>query len=102
MNTARTPLLGFDAPLTLAPGAVARVAGDAAAWLVVSHGGVWVTRAGDPGDHFLVAGERLRVEAGSAVLLETEPRLAPGAAVIELQARQPESTPPRRWRLRAV
>jgi hypothetical protein len=38
--------------------------------LRISHGTAWVTLPSQPGDHFLRAGETLRVEAGDRVVME--------------------------------
>jgi Protein of unknown function (DUF2917) len=49
----------------------------AAALLHISQGAAWVTLPSQPGDHFLQAGDTLRVEAGDRVVME--PWRAPDA-----------------------
>jgi Protein of unknown function (DUF2917) len=49
----------------------------AAALLHISQGSAWVTLPSQPGDHFLHAGDTLRVEAGDRVVME--PWHTPGA-----------------------
>ena len=43
-----------------------------AVWLNVLHGRVWVTRAGDPDDHFIDAPRAVRLEAGCRGLVSAE------------------------------
>jgi Protein of unknown function (DUF2917) len=59
----------------------------------VEHGAVWLTWDGEPDDHFLVAGEALEVPRGRKAWLSTEPRLAPGAAIVAVE---PAPAPPDR------
>ena len=50
---------------------VQRAVAPQAAWLVAREGSLWVTRSGDPDDHFLARGERLAVARGDDLLLQT-------------------------------
>ena len=52
--------------------------------LRVLQGRVWVTRPGDPDDHFLDAGAALRLARGGGVLIGAE-----GAAQIAIEAERP-------------
>ena len=49
---------------------VQRTVAPQAAWLVAREGSLWVTRSGDPDDHFLARGERLAVARGDDLLLQ--------------------------------
>jgi Protein of unknown function (DUF2917) len=49
---------------------VQRTVAPRAAWLVAREGSLWVTRSGDPDDHFLARGERLAVARGDDLLLQ--------------------------------
>jgi Protein of unknown function (DUF2917) len=40
------------------------------AWLLAREGSLWVTRSGDPDDHFLARGERLSVSRGDDLVLQ--------------------------------
>jgi len=51
-------------------------------WLSVVRGRVWLTQAGDPDDHFLDAGQAMRVPRGARALLSAE-----GPAQVALAAR---------------
>lgn len=62
---------------------------DASVHLAVRSGRVWVTRAGDPHDHFLDAGESISLRPGDAALVGGE-----GEATIALRG-------PTRWSARA-
>ncbi len=65
--------------------------------LRVLHGRVWVTRPGDPDDHFLDAGAALRLARGGGVLIGAE-----GAAQIAIEAERPAwRLAVRRWLQRA-
>jgi hypothetical protein len=65
--------------------------------LRVMRGRVWVTRPGDPDDHFLDAGAALRLAAGGGVLIGAE-----GAAQIAIEAeRSAWRLALRRWFQRA-
>ena len=72
-----TPLV-----LQLSDGQLLRWTQAVAVRLRVVAGRVWVTRPGDPDDHFLDAGDQLRLDARSCVLIgaEGEARLAVDAA----------------------
>jgi hypothetical protein len=72
-----TPLV-----LQLSDGQLLRWTQSVAVRLRVVTGRVWVTRPGDPDDHFLDAGDQLRLDARSRVLIgaEGEARLAVDAA----------------------
>ena len=59
----------------------------------VRHGGVWITWEGGSDDHFLRAGETVDVPSGRRAWVSAEPRLAPGAALLAIEAMPP--TPPR-------
>jgi hypothetical protein len=50
-------------------------------WLSVVRGRVWITQAGDPDDHFLDAGQSMRLPRGARALLSAE-----GPAQIALAA----------------
>lgn len=56
--------------------------------LRVVRGRIWLTRPGDPDDHFLDAGAALRLAPGGGVLIGAE-----GAAQIAIEAERPA------WRL---
>jgi Protein of unknown function (DUF2917) len=58
------------APLHLLPGRAARL-GDRAGELTVLSGRVWLTRDGDPGDHILGPGARVRVAWADRAVLES-------------------------------
>ena len=72
-----TPLV-----LQLSDGQLLRWSQSVAVRLRVVAGRVWVTRPGDPHDHFLDAGDQLQLDARSRVLIgaEGEARLAVDAA----------------------
>jgi hypothetical protein len=74
----------------LRPGQFLRCAERRAVWLSVVRGRVWVTRAHDPDDHFLDAGQSMRLPAGCQALVGAE-----GAAQLTLLEERPR---PRRWR----
>lgn len=57
--------------------------------LQVQAGAVWVTWPGIADDVFLRAGDMVEVPAGRQALLQVEPRLARGAAVLRLAPRRP-------------
>lgn len=59
--------------IRLAAGAVRRLPPARAGWLSVVRGRVWLTRSGEPADHFLVAGQSLRLPAGAELWLGAEP-----------------------------
>lgn len=73
--------------LQLRPGQIVRAE---SAWLSVVRGRVWVTQAGDPDDHFLAAGQSLRLAAGRRALVQAD-----GAAVVDLAV---APSPWERWR----
>jgi hypothetical protein len=58
--------------------------------LAVLQGCVWLTRRGDPRDHFVAAGERFRLGAGDDAVIESAAR--PHGAVVRWDAE------PRPWR----
>lgn len=64
---------------------------DAAVHLAVRSGRVWVTRAGDPQDHFLETGATLELRPGEAALVSGE-----GEASVTL--RGPTAWPVLAWR----
>ena len=70
-----------------------------AVWLSVVRGRVWVTRAGDPDDHFLEGGQVMQLTVGSRALVGAE-----GAATVALAAAPSWSDRlrevMRRWRAR--
>ncbi len=67
-------MLKLPAPLVLqlADGQLLRWHQAMAVRLRVIAGRVWVTRPGDPDDHFLDAGDQLRLDARSRVLIGAE------------------------------
>jgi hypothetical protein len=79
-----TAMLRLPTPLVLqlSDGQLLRWTQSVAVRLRVVTGRVWVTRPGDPDDHFLDAGDQLRLDARSRVLIgaEGEARLAVDAA----------------------
>jgi Protein of unknown function (DUF2917) len=50
-----------------------------AAWVLARDGVLWVTRSGDPEDHFLARGERLAVGRGDDLVLQAWHRDVPAA-----------------------
>jgi hypothetical protein len=58
------------------------------AWLSVVSGRIWLTRAGDPDDHFLHAGQAMRLEAGARALFSAEG----GPAEVAVLQEQPGRT----------
>lgn len=90
-------LCAFDTPLALPPGRLLRLRPAGGACLRVLAGGVWLTCDGEPADHFLAAGARLDLPPHGRALLEVEPRIAAGAAVVVLErcaAPAPSATAP--------
>jgi len=75
-----------QAPATvwLRPGQFLRCAERRAVWLSVVRGRVWVTHAQDPDDHFLDAGQSIKLPAGAQALLGAE-----GAAQLALMEERP-------------
>ena len=68
--------------------------------LRVRHGGVWITWEGGTDDHFLRAGETVDVPPGRRAWVSAEPRLAPGAALLAIEAVPPPAPPHAGWPLR--
>lgn len=58
--------------VNLAPGELRRLDGAAGLRLELLQGRLWLTQPGDPDDHFLRAGQGLRLQAGRGVLLQSE------------------------------
>ncbi|MED5620595.1 DUF2917 domain-containing protein [Ideonella sp. BN130291] len=56
--------------------------------LSVLQGRVWLTRAGDPDDHFLVAGQSMALAAGAQAVLSAEG----GPAEVRLLQQEPGRT----------
>jgi len=105
MNTPSHPLSQVTpgSPFVLAQGPLMRVApagaASAAPWLLtVEAGAVWATWPGCQDDVFLVAGQQAEVPAGVAALVEVEPRLMPGAAMLRLLVPQRPAGPARGWK----
>ncbi|HSI59046.1 MAG TPA: DUF2917 domain-containing protein, partial [Ideonella sp.] len=87
MNTS-TPITP-ETPFVLAQGDLMRVAPTGlqatAPWLLqVQAGAVWLTWPGCIDDVFLAAGQQAEVPAGVAALVEVEPRLVAGAALLRV------------------
>ena len=59
-------------PLHMGPGQFLRCAEQRPVWLSVLRGRVWVTHAQDPDDHFLDAGQSIRLPAGAQALVGSE------------------------------
>jgi len=59
-------------PIALRPGQPVRLPTSRAAWLTVLEGRVWLTCRNDADDHFLAAGEGLRLPAGADAVLEAD------------------------------
>lgn len=59
-------------PVHLRDGELLRCDERRAHWLSVLRGRVWVTRADDPDDHFLDAGQAIRLAAGCRALVSAE------------------------------
>lgn len=59
-------------PITLRPGQPIRLPSMREAWLMVLQGRVWLTRRNDADDHFLEAGESLRLTADAQAVLEAD------------------------------
>lgn len=74
--------------LQLSDGQLLRWRQAVAVTLQVRRGRVWVTRPGDPDDHFLDPGDVLQLAAGSGTLIGAE-----GAAQVTIEAVHPA------WRL---
>jgi hypothetical protein len=70
----------------LRPGQFLRCAERRAVWLSVVRGRVWVTRAHDLDDHFLDAGQSIRLDAGCQALVGAE-----GAAQLTLLEERPRA-----------
>lgn len=90
-------MLNFDTPvvLPLRPGQLLRWQQAAPVLLRVLHGRVWITRAGDLDDHFLDAGQQLRLAPRTPVLIGAE-----GAAQVMIDTEAPAGAPPPwPWRL---
>ena len=64
----------FDRPvvLQLQHGELLRWSETRDVWLSVVRGRVWITRAGDPADHFLEGGQSIRLAAGAQALVGAE------------------------------
>lgn len=92
-------LSAFDRPLALPPGRLLRLRPAGSARLRVLAGGVWLTCDGEPADHFLAAGDSVALPLHGRALLEAEPRLAAGAAVVALErCAEPASSVAPWWR----
>lgn len=89
-------MLRFEPPveLQLAPGRLLRWQQHEPVRLRVAAGRVWITRCGDPDDHFLDAGEHMLLapraqvligaeRAGARVLIETDLASEEGAQVVD-------------------
>lgn len=96
----------LDAPFVLRQGELMRVApasnptlSTTGPWLLkVEAGAVWATWPGCGDDVFLVAGQQVEVPAGVPALVEVEPRLLPGAALLRLARSQRPARPARGWK----
>jgi len=99
--------------LHLPAGAVRRLPMPRGGWLSVVRGCVWLTRRGELADHFVQAGQSLRLSAGAELWLSAEPECelqwlpdsatVPGfAAARRLWQRAAAATMAVRRRLRAV
>lgn len=80
MNSSPRPTL---APLVLSAGTARTLAWphDGPLRLRVLHGRLWLTRSGDPADHFIAAGDDLLLSNASDVVVECD---GPEAAMFEL------------------
>ena len=61
-----------SAVLQLQDGQLLRCADTRDVWLTVVRGRVWVTRADDPDDHFLTAGQAMRLAPGAKAIVGAE------------------------------
>ncbi len=68
MNTTETDLL----PLVLRPGQATTLPELPAHELLVLQGRLWLTRSGDPGDHFLDPGERFPLPRHGRTVIEAD------------------------------
>lgn len=83
-------MLSFASPvvLQLQPGQLIRCEHAGGADLRVVQGRVWVTQANDLGDHFLEAGQALRLAPGARALLSAE-----GPAQVRVEAGRGRARP---------
>lgn len=75
----------LTSPIALCPGRTLTLS-RSPHWLLVLEGRVWLTSSGDPDDHFLHAGQRLRLAGRQHVVVQAEGaqaarcQLVPGGA----------------------
>jgi hypothetical protein len=103
-----SPSFSGSLPLSLSAGAVRtlRRPHDGPMRLLVSHGRVWLTRSGDPDDHFLGAGDDLLLCGTGDIVVECDSSDAARLCLIDLapaaaqrgtasKASAPDVLPPR-------